>query len=324
LIAINDGRSGSPLVIPSLEVLPRDHGHRTFHFRILIVVDGDVVVDYGGYVDVVVAVLIIGELVVRRGVVAFGLVREFLWVMCMRMAWPPRTDGRIRRAIACGQMGPPVHIVDADVVPGVVVIMRSKREPADAGIAPDVADGKTEEGGAAAVGKGNQGRTPHGPDRLIGDVHDVCGNPAPSIGWRIDPAPVVVGHPAPRLIGNPGPAKGLSPHPAAIAVRRPIDNRNPRSPDPAVFLDFDPISVLVEITIAGNPGGNVFTTDNRCRHCIAHVAPAIEIVVRGHVGHLQLGSGLWIGRKCKFKPLTARKSDGVILPYRDQRVAPIQ
>ncbi len=215
---------------------------------------------------------------------------------------------------------PAMDVVHADVVPRMVVIVGPERKPPDDRGIPGVTDGEAEVAGAARVGEGDERGAPDRPDRGMHNVNDIGRDPAPVIAGSVDPASVVVGDPAPGLIGDPCPTERLAPDPAPVAVGCPVDHRHTRGPDAPVLFDFDPIAVLLEVAVAGDARGDVLAADHGRGHGIAHIAPAVEVVIGCHIRHLQLRRH---GGRIEGEALTTLDADRVVLPDGDQGVAAV-
>ena len=94
--------------------------------------------------------------------------------------------------------------------------------------------------------KGYQRRPPPAAPRTVVAVRA----PGPII-IVVDPAAIVIRRPAPGLVTNPRPAVRRNPNPLTIPIRRPVvvvvDDRDLRSPDPAVIVCIGPTAIRIEI-----------------------------------------------------------------------------
>src|SRR5579862_1360664 len=95
---------------------------------------------------------------------------------------------------------------------------------------------------------------------------------------------------APGFIFYPGPAPWFNPGPAAIAIRRPVCGNCCWIPHSSVIRSGLPLSVLVQIVIAGGILTHILPRVGREETAVAVSRPLIKIIVarRLHPAHLYL------------------------------------
>src|SRR5258708_6006880 len=112
---------------------------------------------------------------------------------------------------------------------------------------------------------------------IDGRPKERTGAPAPA-AREIVPAAIVVRSKTPRRIIDPGPAPGADPIPIAIAVRSPVGRNFARVPNVAVFRFIAPVSIVVQIAVAGHVARNVLSGNGVVLFSVALSGPTIETV----------------------------------------------
>src|SRR5262249_52271501 len=100
-------------------------------------------------------------------------------------------------------------------------------------------------------------------------------------GIAVTPATVVERRKSPRGIIDPRPSPRLHPCPLPIAVWGPSHGYIIRIPDVAVFLGLAPLTIVIEILIAGNVIRKVITRRISILTPVAVECPAVKVVAVG-------------------------------------------
>src|SRR5262249_7972014 len=101
--------------------------------------------------------------------------------------------------------------------------------------------------------------------------------PAPTVA-DVRPTSIMERRIAPRRVVNPRPAPRPNIAPIAVAVRSPTDVNNSRIPDVAIFGNFVPSAVVVEVAVADGVARNIFCGSGIIFLSIAAISPAIKTI----------------------------------------------
>src|SRR5208282_1206174 len=169
--------------------------------------------------------------------------------------------------------------------PGMEMVARSERQPADS--APAETEAKAETKPPAEAEERNIGRRPDGTIERISV--DWTRPPTPT-AIDIHPAAVVIRRPAPVIVGNPGPSPIRFVHPASIAIRSPA-RRHGWPPHRSVIRNLGPGAMAIEIFGAGVIGTGLAPGFGIADQVVAIGVPLVKVIARRRFADLVLRIG---------------------------------
>src|SRR5258705_7366434 len=87
---------------------------------------------------------------------------------------------------------------------------------------------------------------------------------------------------APRFIFDPRPTPRINPGPVAKTVGNPAGREASGIPGRSVLCDLFPTTVVIEVIVASDAAAYVFAGGRGRQSRVTLLAPAIEVVERGH------------------------------------------
>src|SRR5262249_56196262 len=104
--------------------------------------------------------------------------------------------------------------------------------------------------------------------------------PAPSAA-NVVPTSIVKWRITPRRVVNPSPAPGTNVTPIAVAVRSPANVDDSWIPNVAIFGNFIPSAVVIEVAVANGVAANILTGNGIVFFSVAAICPTVKAVGAG-------------------------------------------